>query len=388
MVAGGVGVGRDRRPLGEPAVDRADQVRPGRVLARLHHGLDERVGNRLAIEHVAIERRLRVVLVVDLFEQRDPAVAGVTEGGQVAVGDDPLCERVTRDRRAALLGEGLQQPAERHRVGAHVAGHQRGAEAELEAGQLEQGVEGRDRERHHDLGAGRLQRGDLRPDVDVGRHVALPAHDLRMRDLVVEPLHAVLPELVVLEEVADLLTGEVLLDVGAEDLPLADVVKLPAKRLRVLGRVVPAVAAGRDEDVGHFLGVEEADRRQVRGGAQAVEDRVHVVLQDQLVDVADGLGRVVAVVEIGVLDLAAVHTAVGVDVLEVRVGRGRDLAVAGCGRAGERLVAADEDLGRGDARRGRGGRTGGRGRRRTAAAGGYHRGGHRGGGDGGCAQPV
>src|SRR5262249_62321573 len=138
----------------------------------------------------------------------------------------------------------------------------------------------------------------------------------------------------------------------------------------------------------HFLRVEEADRRQVGWGAEAVEDRVNAVLEDQLVDVADGLGRVVAVVEECVLDLRTVPAAVGVDVLEVGVGRGRDLAVARRGRSRERLMAADEDLVCGDARRRRRGRAGGRGRGGTAAAGGYHRGGYRGGGDRGRAHPL
>ena len=72
----------------------------------------------------------------------------------------------------------------------------------------------------------------------------------------------------------------------------------------------------------------------------------------QLVHDRGRLGRVVAVVEVLVDDLASEHPAVGVDVAEVGIRRGRDLAVARRGGPGERLVAADGDRGRRDAGRG------------------------------------
>src|SRR4051794_14884108 len=54
----------------------------------------ERLGERVRARHpvldVAVERRLGVVLVVDLLEQLDPLVRGVVDGGQVAVGDRAL----------------------------------------------------------------------------------------------------------------------------------------------------------------------------------------------------------------------------------------------------------------------------------------------------------
>src|SRR6185437_13229214 len=131
----------------------------------------------------------------DLLEQRDPAVAGVTERRGVAVGDDAGGERVPVDGRAALLGERLEQAGQGDRVGADVADRERRAEAELEAGQLQQRGERGDGERDNYLGAGRAQGGDLRGHVDVGRHVALPADHHRLRDLVVEALDAVHAEL-------------------------------------------------------------------------------------------------------------------------------------------------------------------------------------------------
>src|SRR6266568_2696942 len=123
--------------------------------------------------------------------------------------------------------------------------------------------------------------GDLRSDVDVGRIVGLLADHHRGRELVAQALDPVLAELVVLGEEADLLAREVLLHVLAEDLPLPDVVQLPAERLRVRRRVVPALAPGRDEHVGDLLRVQEAHRGQVRGRAEAVEHGVHAVLQHQ-----------------------------------------------------------------------------------------------------------
>ena len=281
------------------------------------------------------------------------------------------------------LAKASSRPPRVCRVGAHVAGHEGRVEAELEAGQLEQCIERRDGEVHHDLGTGRLQRGDRRADVDVGGHVGLPADHLGVRDLHVQALDAVLAELVVLVEVADLLAREVLLDVGAEDLALADIVELPAEGVRVGGRVVPAVAPGRDEQVRHLAGVEVLDHGQVRGCAQAVEDREDVVLEHELVHHGGRLGRVVSVIEVGVLDLAPEDASVRVDVLEIRVGGRGDLAVAGSGRPGQGLVAADENLGAGNTR-GRRGRPAARaGAARTAgtAAGGDQRGGHRGGDD-------
>ena len=215
-------------------------------------------------------------------------------------------------------------------------------------------MKGRHRERDHDLGPGRLELGHQRGDRGVGRVVGLLGHDLLGRDLVVQALDAVLAELVVLVEEADLLALEVVLHVLAEDLALADVVELPAEGLGQLGRVVPALAARGDEHVRHLLAVQERRYGQVGRRAQAVEDRVDVVLEHQLADHARGHRRVVLVVEVLVDDLAAVDAAVRVEVLEVGVGGGRDLVVARCGDAGQRLVAAEGDGARRDARRGGG----------------------------------
>ena len=180
MVAGGIGVGRHRRALRQPVVERVDQVGPGGVLAGLHHGLHERVPDRLTVEDVAVERRLGVVGVVDLLEQRDPAVARVAERGQVAVADDPVRELVAVDLRAALLGERLQQPAQGDGVGADVADDELRREAELDPVELGERGERRDRERHEHLGTRALDRRQLRRDVGVCRLVGLPTDHGRL----------------------------------------------------------------------------------------------------------------------------------------------------------------------------------------------------------------
>ena len=105
--------------------------------------------------------------------------------------------------------------------------------------------------------------------------------------------------------------------------------------------------------------------------SESVEDAEHVVLLDQLAHHRRGLARVVGVVLVDVVDRAAVHAALAVHVLEHRLGRRRDLAVARRGLAGERLVAPDGDLGRRHPRRRRGvgpaGAAGGRGLAAAAA---------------------
>ena len=159
--------------------------------------------------------------------------------------------------------------------------------------------------------------------------------------MLVETLHAVPAEVVVLVEVRDLLAGEVLRDVVAEDLALDHVVRLPAERVRVRLGLVPAAASGRDEQVRHALAVQEVDDLGVGRRAERTHHREHLVLQDELLGQRDGLRRVVRVVEVLERDLAPVDAAVGVDVVEERLGRRGDLAVAGRGRTGQRLRRAD-----------------------------------------------
>ena len=169
-------------------------------------------------------------------------------------------------------------------------------------------------------------------------------------NLVLDAGEAALSEVVVLVEDADLLAGEVLLEVLAEDLALDRVVGLPPERVRLGRAVVPARAAGGDEDVGDLGGVEERHDLGVRWRAESLVDAEHVALEHQLVDDVDGVGRVVGVVLDDQVDLPPEYAAVGVHVVEERLrGRG-DLAVPGRRRAGQRLMRAERDARRCHAR--------------------------------------
>src|SRR5581483_2095378 len=124
----------------------------------------------------------------------------------------------------------------------------------------------------------RLDRGDLRRQRGHAGLIGLRGHDAARGDLVLDAGQAALPEVVILAEHADLLAGEVLLEVLAEDLALDRVVGLPAERVRLTRALVPARAAGGDEDVRNPRGVEEADDLGVGGRAETLEDPEHVAL--------------------------------------------------------------------------------------------------------------
>ena len=193
-----------------------------------------------------------------------------------------------------------------------------------------------------------LDRGHLRGQRGGAGLVGLLGDDGAGRQLVLDALQAALAEVVVLVEHADLGVGEVLLEVLAEDLALDRVVGLPAERLGLGGAVVPARAAGGHEHVGHLGGVEVTDDLGVRRRAETLEDAEHLVLQHELVHHVDGVGGVVGVVLDDQVDLAPEHAAVGVDVVEERLGGGSDLAVARRRRPRQRLMGAERDTGAGD----------------------------------------
>ena len=81
--------------------------------------------------------------------------------------------------------------------------------------------------------------------VVVAGLVGLLGDDVGGGNLVLDPGQAALAEVVVLIEHADLLAGEVLLEVLAEDLALDRVVRLPAER--VIGWLVPLSQQGQPE---------------------------------------------------------------------------------------------------------------------------------------------
>ena len=227
-----------------------------------------------------------------------------------------------------------------------------GEKSSLSAASLQQRRVGRDRERHDDVRAGGLELGDLRPDVRVARLVGLARDDLRLGDVAVQALGAVAAEVVVLAEVRDLLALELLGDVLAEDRALRGVVGLPAERVRVLVGLVPAHAARGDEQVGHPRRVQVVGHLRVGRRAEAADHREDLVLQHELLGHLDRVGRVVAVVAGMNFSLRPLIPPSALTYWKYALMATRDLAVARRGRAGEREVPADRDLGLADARRG------------------------------------
>jgi hypothetical protein len=165
-----------------------------------------------------------------------------------------------------------------------------------------------------------------------------------------EPLEQVSPVVAVLVEHGDPRLRPVLDDVAAVDRALADEARQVAHRPRVAPVAAPDRArAGAAEDLGHLHRVEVATDGEVVLGADRVEDREDLVLLDELPGLVDRARGVVAVIAVEVADLAAVDTAVRIDVLEVRVRAGADGPERGRGTA-ERDGASDQDLVRGHAR--------------------------------------
>ena len=156
-------------------------------------------------------------------------------------------------------------------------------------------------------------------------------------------------------------------------MPSAIDVRLEAERPRPRRRRVPAAATGSDEHVRHVSGHQVARGSLVGRRHQTVE-----LGEDAVVDLVahDRLrpDRRRLVVLVPIVDLPAVDAAEAVHVVEVRLGRGTDLAVTRRVHPGERLVAADPDRRRGHARDRRGrhdrrtGSGGGPGAAGTAAA--------------------
>ncbi len=263
--------------------------------------------------------------------------------GRQVVGADEALEQ--RGVLPEVLRDGAVVPAHRRR-------QPLGLVAELGGRADREGAERVDRRQEHHLAAGLLHRGHLCRDVGVGRRVGLLGREAVVAEHAAQARAEVLAEVVVLAEQARGRAGVLLLGVRRERLGLGGVVRVEPEGPRVLLGLVEDRAARRDEQVGHLVLVEEVQHRAVRRRAEAVEHREHAVLEDQLAH--HGLrGRgVVAVVLDDVLDAAAVHPAVVVEVREVGAGGGGDGRVAGRRRPGQRVVRAHHHRGVGDAGRG------------------------------------
>ena len=209
-----------------------------------------------------------------------------------------------------------------------------------------------------DRGAGGPQPGDLGARARRRHFERLLGDDvaLRLAEADLEPVEQVLAVVVVLVDDADLGVGVVLPDVAAVDEPLADVVREPRGRVRVLLPVTcERLRARGREEVRNLGGVEVRPDREAHLGAERADDREHFVLLHEPARQLDALSRVVGVVVIDPLDLPAGDAALAVralrrvDIAEVRLHRRRDHAVRGR-RAGERERAADRDVLRSDTR--------------------------------------
>src|SRR3954454_4665425 len=306
----------EREGLGHPG----DQEPVGRVGAR-----------NVLLDDLRGERGARILL-----ELRRGGILA-PEDGDRAVRRRLRVELHDRGRRRDIVDVDLRLPAELVRVDECL-------DREL--------AERKDGER---VRAARLQLRDLGLHVGCRGVVADGLHDHRAR-LRTEPLaetgEHVLAVVVALVEDGDLR----LLPVGGQDVlrvepTLEGVRRQVADRPRVL-RVVTAEGrrTRRGENGRHAGRVRVVADRQVPVRADDGEQREDVVLLDQLPHVVDRPGRVVAVVEVFEVDLAAVHAAARVDVLEVPLRTLEDARRRSC-LAGEWAARADRDRRGRDTRR-------------------------------------
>ena len=303
--------------------------------------LDEGVGVGHPVDVVV--RQLALTLAVlgpHVLPQLGPLVVRLFGRREVVGGVGTVEHGRVLDR---AFGELRQQLA--HELGVPADGRVEpvGVVVEALGRELAEGGVGRHGESDDEVRPGGLQVGHLRHDVGIARGVALDRDDLVVDESPDSGL-TVAAHVVVLDEHAHAGVRVVLLDPLGRDLRLDLIVGLPAERPgTVFGLVAPLQGARGDEEIGHLLVVEEVDDGAVRRGPDATDHREDLVLEDELVDDRAGVGRIVGVVPVEVVDLPTVDAAVGVDVVEVRGRSDGDLAVAGCGHAGEGEVPADLD---------------------------------------------
>ena len=117
----------------------------------------------------------------------------------------------------------------------------------------------------------------------------------------------------------------------------------PAHGPRERFRIVPVGRAGGEKQVRRLLCVHVFVDRRVRRRSERTEHQQHFVAFDQLARLLDSLGRAVGVVIGNEFDLAAINTAVIIDLLEVAFHRLANDAVSR-GRAAIGNDVADLDF--------------------------------------------
>ena len=129
-------------------------------------------------------------------------------------------------------------------------------------------------------------------------------------------------------------------------LRLGLIVGLPAHSPGEMLGVAERGGAGRDEQLRYLVVVEILPDRQVRRGAERVEEESDFLVFDQAAHLLDRLRRAVSVIETDKIDLAAVHAALLVDHFEIGRGRLADDPVSGGWSAvGHRLPDLDFRIG-------------------------------------------
>ena len=172
---------------------------------------------------------------------------------------------------------------------------------------------------HEHVGAGGLQRDDLRVDGRLGGLVGRLLDDhagVVGAEPFLEADQVILAEAVVLIEHRDLGVGLGREDVLGEDARLDLVVRLPADRPREMLGIGELLAPVATNSCGTLLSLRYCRIASVGRGAERVEQEGDLLLLDQPANLFDGLRRAVAVVEADELDLAAVDPALSLIILK------------------------------------------------------------------------
>ena len=199
------------------------------------------------------------------------------------------------------------------------------------------------------VGAGRLQRDDLRIDGRIGGLVGRLGDDHRLclvAERGLQRVEVVLAVIVVLVQHRDLRIRLFLQNELGESSGLADKAQIAADSPWVVLWVAEARGAGEQKHLRHLALVQIALHRGVGRGPERAENTKDLVLLDEPAGLLDRLGRAVAVVEGDEIDLTAVDPAGVVDrAVEGRLGAPDRREGRGRAAIGDRLADFDLSVG-------------------------------------------